>query len=563
VLAALLVAPLPQPAAASGSANSAGSASDAVGMYGNTPSRNMVSDEKGLAAQFDPDTGENILWSQGVGSQSYAGPVVAGGRVFVGTNNEGQRDPAIQGDKGVVMAFDEKSGDFLWQIVHDKLPDGRVHDWPLQGVCSTPFIEGDTVYYVSNQAHVVAADVDGLADGNDGDYQDEQNTGSQHGDILWSLDMIGDLDVFPHNLAAGSPLVVGDLIFTTTGNGVDEGHINVPSPFAPSFLAVNKHTGEVAWENADPGENILHGTWSNPAYGVAGGKPQVVFPGGDGWVYAFEPETGNLIWKFDANPKDSVWRLGGAGSRNNIISTPVIWEDKVYIAVGQDPEHGEGPGHLWVLDATGSGDITDTGVVWTRGGEDYNRTISTVAIADGLVYAADLSGFLYCLDARTGEHHWTYDTFAAVWGSPFVADGKVYLGDEDGDVVVLEHGKTMKVLHEVNLGSAVYTTPVAHDGTLFILSRTKLFAIRDEARVKEARAAQAPPPAKAPPVRRPVEATDGTHTVQPGDTLSALALQYYGNASKFGRIFDANQPLLTDPDRIYPGQVLAIPPKED
>jgi outer membrane protein assembly factor BamB len=352
-------------------------------------------------------------------------------------------------------------------------------------VCSTPHIQGDTLYYVSNQAHVVAADVDGLADGNDGKVKNEKYTGDQHGDILWSLDMIGELDVFPHNLAAGSPLVVGDLIYITTGNGVDEGHINVPSPFGPSFLAVNKNTGEVAWENADPGENILHGTWSNPAYGVIKGKAQVIFPGGDGWVYSFEPKTGKLIWKFDANPKDSVWRLGGAGSRNNIISTPVVWNDKVYIAVGQDPEHGEGPGHLWVLDGSLTGDITGKGVVWTRGGEDYNRTISTVAIADGIVYAADLSGFLYALNADTGEHYWTYDTFAAVWGSPFVVDGKVYLGDEDGDVVVLEHGKKMKVLHEVNLGSAVYTTPVANKGVLYILSRTKLFAIAEGAGTKE------------------------------------------------------------------------------
>jgi outer membrane protein assembly factor BamB len=470
--------------------SAAAAGSDEVAMYGNTPSRNMVSDEKGLPAKWDPETGENIKWVEGVGSQSYAGPVIAGGRVFVGTNNEGQRDPAIKGDKGVVMAFDEKTGEFLWQIVHDKLPDGRVHDWPLQGVCSTPFVEGDRLYYVSNQAHVVAADVEGLKNGNAGPVQDEKYKGAKDGDILWSTDMIGELDVFPHNLAAGSPLVIGDILYTTTGNGVDEGHINVPSPFGPSFLAVNKNTGEVVWENADPGEKILHGTWSNPSYGLIGGKAQVVFPGGDGWVYSFEPKTGKLIWKFDANPKDSVWTLGGAGSRNNIISTPVIWDDKVYVAVGQDPEHGEGPGHLWAIDGTGSGDITGKGVVWHRGGEDYNRTISTVAIADGLLYAADLSGFLYCLDAKTGKHHWTYDTFAAVWGSPFVVDGKVYLGDEDGDVVVLEHSTTKKVLNEVNMGSAIYTTPVAHNGTLFILARTKLYAIAEGA------GKQAPAPTK-------------------------------------------------------------------
>jgi outer membrane protein assembly factor BamB len=467
---------------------SAANAED-VSMFGGSPSRNMVSEESGLPAAWDVKSGKNIKWRQTLGSQSYGGPVIAGGRIYVGTNNEGRRDPAIEGDKGVVMAFQASDGKFLWQSVHDKLPDGRVHDWPLQGVCSGPYVEGDRLYYVSNRAQVVAADTEGFHDGsNDGPFQDEQYTGEADGDILWTLDMIGELDVFPHNLAAGNPVIIGDLVFTVTGNGVDEGHVNIPAPFAPSFIAVDKNSGKLVWENALPGDGILHGQWSNPAYGVIGGKAQIIFPGGDGWLYSLEPESGELIWKFDTNPKDSVWELGGAGTRNNLISTPVIWEDKVYIGVGQDPEHGEGQGNFWVIDATGSGDITETGVVWHRGGEDFHRTISTAAIKDGLLYIADLSGFLYCLDAKTGEHYWTYDAFAAVWGSAFVVDGKVYLGDEDGDVAVLRAGKELEVLDEINMGSAIYTTPVAKDGVLYIASRNALFAIAEGAQTAPATA---------------------------------------------------------------------------
>ena len=98
-----------------------------------------------------------------------------------------------------------------------------------------------------------------------------------------------------------------------------KGHIHIPSPFAPSFIAINKDTGELVWESDLPGENILHGQWSNPAYAEVDGVPQVILPGGDGWVYSLEPETGKLIWKFDCNPKDSVWQLGGRGTRNAII----------------------------------------------------------------------------------------------------------------------------------------------------------------------------------------------------------------------------------------------------
>jgi outer membrane protein assembly factor BamB len=446
-------------------------------MFAGNPRRNMVSSATGLPAEWDVRSGVNVKWSASVGSQSYAGPVVADGKVFVGTNNEGLRNPDLPNDRGVVMAFDAETGEFLWQYATDKLSAGRVNDWPLQGVCSTPFVDGDRLWYVSNQAHVVSLDTNGHRDSvNDGAITDEVHVSPIDGDVIWSYDMIGEVDAFPHNLATSSPLVVGDLVFVSTGNGVDEGHINIPSPFGPSFLALNKNTGELVWENSDPGESILHGTWTNPTYAEIDGTPMVIFPGGDGIVRAFVPETGEVLWTFDANPKDSEWRLGGRGTRNNIISTAVIYDNKMYIGVGQDPEHGEAPGNFWVVDVTGRGDITGD-VVWHRGGEDFHRTISTAAIQDDILYISDLSGFLYALDAQTGEHYWTYDTFAAVWGSAFVADGKVYLGDEDGDVIVLQAGKELVELAEMNMGASVYTTPYAKDGVLYVLSRNRLFAL--------------------------------------------------------------------------------------
>ena len=155
------------------------------------------------------------------------------------------------------MAFRASDGEFLWQATHDKLPAGRVNDWPLQGICSTPYVEGDRVYYVSNRGEVVAADPDGFRDGKNDGVQDETLKTEIDADILWRYDMIKELDVFPHNLAAGSPLVVGDIVFVVTGNGVDEGHINIPSPLAPSFIAVNKNTGKLVWENALPGGEDL------------------------------------------------------------------------------------------------------------------------------------------------------------------------------------------------------------------------------------------------------------------------------------------------------------------
>ena len=130
----------------------------------------------------------------------------------------------------------------------------------------------------------------------------------------------------------------------------------------------------------------------------------------------FDAEDRQADLEVRLQPEGRDLKLGGAGTRNDIIAHAGDLDDKVYIGVGQDPEHGEGVGHLWGIDATRDGDVTGKAVVWHRGGDEFHRTISTVAIADGIVYAADLSGHLYALDAKTGELFWTHDAFAADLG---------------------------------------------------------------------------------------------------------------------------------------------------
>src|SRR5262245_11940063 len=103
-------------------------------MWGGSPDRNMVSSMKGLPTTWDVKTKKNVKWVAELGSQAYGNPVVANGYVLVGTNNEGVKDPAVKGDKGVMMAFRESDGQFMWQSVHDKLAAGRANDWPYQGV---------------------------------------------------------------------------------------------------------------------------------------------------------------------------------------------------------------------------------------------------------------------------------------------------------------------------------------------------------------------------------------------------------------------------------------------
>ena len=472
-------------------------------MWGGTNDRNMVSEmEGGVSTDFNMDKGKNVVWSKLIGSQTYGNPVVANGNVYVGTNNASEfrpKHPADQ-DKGILLCFDEKSGDFKWQLTREKLPSGRVNDWPLQGICSTPVIEGERLWVITNRCELMCVDTKGFSDGKNDGIQDEVDNEVGDADIIWNLDMMGDeLGVFPHNLATSSPLIHGDNLYLLTSNGVDEAHLEVPSPRAPCFLCVNKNTGEVVWEAGQPGDAVLHGQWGSPSVGIVNGKAQVYFPGGDGWLYALDAETGDEIWKFDLNPKNTTWELGGAGLRNSVIATPVFYENSVILAVGQDPEHGEGVGHLWRVDATKTGDISaelgeiategkpnpKSGVIWHYGGTEddeavFRRTMSTVAIKDNILYAADLSGFVHCIDFKTGKRHWVHDLLSGVWGSTVIVDNKVFLGNEDGTLTVFKHSsEKAEVLAEISTTSysAIYSTPTFANGKLFLSDRARIYCI--------------------------------------------------------------------------------------
>ncbi len=679
----------------------------------NTPIATNVPDDWQVG-KLDRATGEwdnsqarHIKWVAPVGSQTYGNPVVADGQLYVGTNNSHGYLARYPGniDLGCLLALSAEDGRFLWQDSSEKLSTGRVHDWPLQGICCAPYVQGDRLWYVSSRGEVVCLDTRGFHDDEDdgpiqggvanlfkvppmahdgldatrlpeaieatlqahghtvGDrwrvqveeagkswivslrrdrqkqffrvqHQDDQLVISNEGigrtlenaepdaeatdaasntitipidlssglangtagatlrnllkargvdlpkdvtiesetpnqwnisaklngsvrkivirrqgpnlvgyrlttiddkeeaDRVWVYNMMQELGVSQHNMCSCSITGYGDILFVNTSNGVDESHKNIPSVKAPSFIAMDKNSGKVLWTDGSPGPNILHGQWSSPSVGILGGVAQVIFAGGDGWVYSFQADAGEngkptLLWKFDANPKESEWILNGNGTRNNIIATPVLYKDRVYVAVGQDPEHGPGEGHLWCIDPTLRGDISshlvvniddrktivpprrlkameetqgevsidnpNSGVVWhydkvDQNGdgefevpETMNRSCGTVAIKDDILFIADFSGIFHCLDAMTGKVHWTYDMFGCAWGSPLIVDGKVMIGDEDGEVAIFKFSKEPQEPYaEIDMLNSVYSTPIIANNVLYISNKTHVFAIEKE-----------------------------------------------------------------------------------
>jgi outer membrane protein assembly factor BamB len=558
--------------------------------WGGSDCRNMVSSEKGFPETFETGEGrnpasgssglKNVKWVAKLGSESYGNPTVSGGRIFIGTNNGSPRDPKYAGDRCVVMCFEEATGKFLWQLNVPKLPQRGTFngDCGKLGICSSPTVDGDRVYVVTNRCDVLCLSTGGLAAGNRGPFTDEARyamgmddlsekiklafqrglgegaqpktrpatqpgstrpsarpgatgtppveeagpkgaegaprremsgeaskvvmdgvklgltipgppikLGPADADIIWRYNMTGELDVWVQDASDCSTLIHGEYLYVSTSNGVDKSHRNVPSPDAPCLIVLNKRTGKlVAVEDAGMSRRILHGTWSSPSLGQVGSKTLVFFGGPDGCCYAFdaEPVPGvggkpgvlRKVWSYDCVPPGSrEVKYATPRSASEIIATPVFHKNRVYVAVGQDPRHGKGIGLLSCIDATGTGDISRTGRIWSY--DKINRTLSTVSIADGLLYIGDFAGTVHCLDAETGQVYWTHDTNAPIWGSTFVADGKVYIGTGKGELWVYAAGKELKILSTIKLGSPMYNTPIAANGVLYVASNTHLYAV--------------------------------------------------------------------------------------
>jgi len=449
-------------------------------MWGGQPSRNMVSNARGLPAKWNVSKKNNIKWIADLGTMTYGNAAIGDGKIFVGTNNGRNRNQKIGGDKGILMCFAEADGSFLWQAVHDKLAAPMKYDWPEIGICSIPCVFGDRVFYVSNRCELICADTNGFHDHeNDGPFKNEKLTSRCDADLVWRLDMKKDLGVLPLFASASGPMVVGELVLVMTGNGADADESRVPAPDAPSFIAVDRLTGEVVWQDNSPGKNILDGQWSSPAWGMAKGVAQAIFPGGDGWLYAFEPATGILLWKFNGKQPSANEESEVDEDESTFVGTPVFHEDKVFIALGQAPENCSGPGRLWAIDATQSGDVSKTAGIWCREAKDFECSASTVAICDGLLYAVESEGFVRCLDAATGKQHWRYDLKASTWASPLVVDGKVYVGNQDGDIYVFKHSKQVELLAVNTMNETVCSTVAAANGVLYIVGQKHLFAIAE------------------------------------------------------------------------------------
>jgi outer membrane protein assembly factor BamB len=492
--------------------------------WGQAWTRNMVSSERGLPAEFDPRTGQNIKWVAKLGNETHSTPIVANGRIYIGTNNKEPRDPKHVDDRGVLMCFEEKTGKLLWQLVVPKREEDKFHDWPNAGISSSATVEGDFVYIVDSRGAVLCLDVHGMANGNDGPFKDEgtymvqkpmadstnqitraaqpetQNPkpetkltpGPLDADIIWKFDLTAGAGIWSHDAAHSSILIRGNHLYLNSGTGVDNTHRKIRTPNAPSLVVFDKRSGAyLARDDEGIAPNIFHCTWSSPSMAEVNGRPTIFFCGGNGIVYGFEPLPADTkaaakpltlkkIFQFDIDPnapKTEVHRFtqNRRESPSNIFGMPVFADGKLYVAGGGDIFWGKNEAWLKCIDVTKTGDITRTGEVWSYPLEKH--VLSTPAVLNGLVFIADIGRKMHCVEAATGKPLWTDDIKGDAWASPYVADGKVYLATRSGNVYVWSAAKEKRLLHTLDLKIPSSSTFTAANGVLYFANHQNLYAI--------------------------------------------------------------------------------------
>ena len=505
--------------------------------WGEAWSRNMVSDEKGLPDRFDLKTGQNVFRKLKLGSETHATPVIAGGRIFIGTNNGEPRDPKHQGDRGVLMCFSEKTGEFLWQLVVPKREEDVYYDWPQSGICSPVTVEGDRAYVVSNRGEVICLDVQGMANGNDGPFLDEGShmtrippgadpngvellkPGPMDADIIWIFNLTTGAGIWSHDAAHSTIMIQGDYLYLNTGTGVDNTHKKIRLAESPSLVVLDKKTGRLlARENEHIAPRIFHNTWAGPTLGEGKGGALVFFAAGNGVVYAFSPlgsegtdrdghgltrtdaeghaptaqavfySPGVLqlrkVWQFDFDPtapKEEVHRYNSnrRESPSDFFGMPVFHGGRLYVAGGGDIWWGKNEAWLKCINPDGKGDITESGLVWIYPLQKH--VMATPAVSDGLVYIGDVGRTFHCVDATTGKACWTEEVEGEVWASALVADGKVFIATRTGAFYVFAAGREKKLLSKMDLGGPISATPVAANGILYVTTMTHVFALKGDA----------------------------------------------------------------------------------
>jgi outer membrane protein assembly factor BamB len=478
--------------------------------WGQAWSRNMVSEEKGLPGSFDTETGQNVKWTAQLGTETHSTPIIAGGRVYVGTNNGAPRDPKHQGDRGVLMCFEEETGNLLWQLVVPKREEDPYFDWPKTGISSPVTVEGDRIYFTDNRGEVVCLDTRGMANGNDGPFKDEGGhmtppkgsglppkpvigaeiqpeplrppadgtalqAGTRDADIVWLFDLVSGAGIWPHDGAHSSILIHGDDLYLNTATGVDNTHKRIRAPNAPSLVAIDKRTGNLlARDDENIAPDIFHCTWSSPSLGEVNGRPLIFFAGGNGVLYAFE--TVPKSEQSRVSGQSSVLAGGSPSATDNQQRTTdaAVRRLKKVFQFDFDPTAPKENIHQYLSNRR-EGPINFYGMpVFYR-----NRIYLA---GGGDVFWGKNEAWLKCIDATklgditTTGLVWSYPLQKHVMSTPAIYNGLLFIAD-CGRAFHCVHAETGKPYWTEEIKGDTWASPLVADGKVYLGTRSGNFYV--------------------------------------------------------------------------------------
>lgn len=386
------------------------------------PSLNGLSAETNLPVKWSKT--ENIAWRLVLPARSGSTPIVWGDRIFLNVADGGSL---------FLWAVDRANGSVLWK---QRLGGGDVKMRKQNMSTPSPVTDGRQVWVMTGTGVLKAFDFAGKE--------------------LWVRDIPKDYGAFGLNWGYGSsPLLHGDSLYVQVLHGMRTDD--------PSYLLrVSKADGKTVWRIERPTGARMESpdSYTTPALLRYGGKTEIVLSGGD-VVTGHDPANGR-----------ELWRAAGLNPNNEghyrIVASPVVHGELVFVPSRERPMLALKPG--------GTGDVTRSHVLW----QFMNGPDVPTPVTDGrYLYAINDRGIVWCLDAKTGEEVYGRQRLrsATYSGSPVLADGKIYITDEDGVTTVVRAGTTFEILAENDFGEYTLSSPAVSEGQIFIRTETALYAI--------------------------------------------------------------------------------------
>ena len=456
------------------------------------PARDGISPEKNLPARWSP-AGENLAWKAPYGGRS--APIVMGDRVYL--QNAVGKGETLQER---VVALDVDTGKLIWEhrfnIYLSDVPPHRV-GWP------SPVGDPATsnIYAFGVGGNLISLD--------------------RAGKVIWERSLGEDFGLLTtHGGRTVSPLIEGDMVIvsgvTFQWGGQARG--------AHRFMAFDKRTGETLWLSA-PGGRPYDTTYSPPIIVDLKGTRLLIQGGSDGAVYAIKAGTGEPVWKYEI-------------SKRGINTGVVVHGTTAILTHSEENLASNEMGMIVAVDATSKGEIKKEQIKWQTYG--WQGGFSSPVLDGDRVYQVDNGGNLAAFDVTTGKQLWIKNLGTIQKSSPVLADGKLYVGTENGKFFILKPSATgAEVLDEDQLGTAalpeaIIGSPAISNGRVFVISDSNLYCIGKKA---NSPTRVGPPVEGLPNPNRPIAHVQVVPTellLKPGDKVN-FRVRLYDEQGKFIR----------------------------